>query len=284
MITNIKTIIKLTLSISLGLAIASCTVIPKPIGNDELKSRVDADNAKIYANQEPVSPKLTLNDAIARAVKYNLEYKTRLIEQAASLMGYRAAFTEIFPNYNISGHRIKRNNEYIQLTPNKEFGSTSQDKNRNVYTLDLSWNILDLGVSYYESKIKADEYYISKAKQTQILSKLASDVRKYYWEAYIHEMVSQEINGIKNEIDEAIELSDKAVQIKVTDIQKALRYQRTILDKFKDLVNTSTGLAGAKYKLYAIMNLPTIAKFKFATNNRLYENILPKKFPKKLAF
>ena len=282
MIAIKKTTVKSVLSISLGFIAASCSVMPKPIGNDEVQARVASDNRKIYANQEPVASKLTLNDAIARAVKYNLDYKTRLIEQAASMMGYRAAFSEIFPNYNVNAHRVKRNNYYIQISPNRQGEATSQDRNRNIYDLDLSWNILDLGVSYYESKIKADEYYITKAKQSQMLSRLATDIRKYYWEAYAHEMVSREIDDIKNEINEAVNLSDKAVKNKVTDIQQALRYQRTILDKFKDLVNTSVALAESKYKLYALMNLPLDAKFYFKINNKFNNNILPKNLPKKL--
>lgn len=276
--SNLKTIF----AISLSCLVASCTIIPKPIGNNEVQDRVESDNKKIYANQEVVSKQLTINDAIARAVKYNLDYKTKLVESAASIMGYRAAFSEMFPNYNVSANKISRNNYYIQLDPERNAGATSQDRKRSIYNLDLSWNILDLGVSYYESKIKADEYYITKEKQSQILARLAADVRKLYWEAYAHEVVTNEINDIQNQINEAVSLSDKAVKNKVTDIQQALRYQRTILDKFKDLVNTSISLAEAKYKLYNLMNMPNGAKFSFKINDNFNNKILPKNFPEKL--
>lgn len=269
--------------ISLGLIITSCAFKPKPIKNEEINQRVASDNQKIYANQEPVQKRLRLSDAIARAVKYNLDYKTEVLEASSALLGYRAAFSEMFPNFNVSGNRIKRNNLNLQLSPDKQFDSTSQDKNRNVYNLDLSWNLLDLGVSYYESKVKADEYQISKEKQKQILARLTSDVRKYYWQAFAHQIISEEIDSIQGDINEAIEYSDKAVKDKIADIQQSLLYQRTLLDKYNDLLQTSTGLSEAKYKLYGLMNLPLNSNFKFIANPNFEKDILPKNFPRKLS-
>ena len=68
-----------------ALLLSGCgTIKPEPLTQDEIGARVSADRAAMYRDQQPVSGPLTLSDAMARALKYNLDYRLKMMETALS--------------------------------------------------------------------------------------------------------------------------------------------------------------------------------------------------------
>ena len=68
-----------------ALLLSGCgTIKPEPLTQDEIGARVSADRAAMYRDQQPVSGPLTLSDAMARALKYNLDYRLKMMEIALS--------------------------------------------------------------------------------------------------------------------------------------------------------------------------------------------------------
>ena len=57
---------------ALGLALAGCAVSPQPFTQADRMERVKADQARLLADQEAIKAPLTLADAVARALKYNM--------------------------------------------------------------------------------------------------------------------------------------------------------------------------------------------------------------------
>ena len=57
----------------LALAITGCAVQTQPIDLNASAQRAQDDLVAIYQDQEPLTAPLTLHEAMARAVKYNLE-------------------------------------------------------------------------------------------------------------------------------------------------------------------------------------------------------------------
>ena len=69
----------------LPLLLAACgTVTPVSLTQEEIKDRVTTDRKAIYADQEPVTAPITFHEASARALKYNLDYRLKLLENALS--------------------------------------------------------------------------------------------------------------------------------------------------------------------------------------------------------
>jgi outer membrane protein TolC len=60
------------------------SVKPEPLTQDEIAARVNNDRLNMYRDQQPLSGPLTLSDAMARALKYNLDYRLKLMETALS--------------------------------------------------------------------------------------------------------------------------------------------------------------------------------------------------------
>src|SRR5690606_31333244 len=65
----------------LTLALVGCGAIqPKPFTEAEIKERVANDRIQMYADQEPIAAPIDFYEASARALKYNLDYKLKLME------------------------------------------------------------------------------------------------------------------------------------------------------------------------------------------------------------
>lgn len=83
----------------LPLLLAACgTVSPVAFTQEEIKDRVSTDRVNIYANQqEPVTgPSLSMRPS-ARALKYNLDYRLKLMENALSKSLNDVANHEMLP-------------------------------------------------------------------------------------------------------------------------------------------------------------------------------------------
>jgi hypothetical protein len=70
-------------AISCAVLLSACSALePKPYNEAQTRQRIMADQARMYQQQEPVSAPLTFYDAAARALKYNLDYRLKLMESA----------------------------------------------------------------------------------------------------------------------------------------------------------------------------------------------------------
>jgi len=64
----------------LPLLFSGCAVIPKPFTQEEVRARVDEDTAGMYLNQEPINGPVSVEEAMARTLKYNLDYRLKQME------------------------------------------------------------------------------------------------------------------------------------------------------------------------------------------------------------
>ena len=57
-----------------SMLLTSCAVTPQLATQEEVKDRVKSDTARMYLDQAPITAPVTLEEAVARALKYNLEH------------------------------------------------------------------------------------------------------------------------------------------------------------------------------------------------------------------
>ena len=66
-----------------ALLLSACSSLdPKPSTEEENRQRILADQSRMYGEQEPVTAPITFYEAAARALKYNLDYRLKLMESA----------------------------------------------------------------------------------------------------------------------------------------------------------------------------------------------------------
>ena len=77
--------VQIVLFLSLSLLLVGCAVKPEPLTNLELDNSADTDHIKMFSVGERITGELSLEEAIARALKYNLDKRTRIMEHALAV-------------------------------------------------------------------------------------------------------------------------------------------------------------------------------------------------------
>ena len=65
-----------------SLAVSGCTIGPNALTGPERQAEAERDLARMYGEQAPLTHPLTLHDAFARAVEYNLDGRVKVVEEA----------------------------------------------------------------------------------------------------------------------------------------------------------------------------------------------------------
>lgn len=153
----------------------------------------------------------------------------------------------------------------------------SSDRSHTLTDLALSWNVLDFGVSYYNSKQNADRVLIAAERRRKAMHNLIQEVRTAYWRAASAEKIEKDLRETIRLAESALADSRKIEQERIRDPLEALRYQRTVPENLRILESIQQELAAAKIELAALINLPPGTQFQLAvpSANELKPAALP---------
>lgn len=249
------------ISVLIAALLAGCTVMPQQATKEEVSNRVKADLSEMYVEQEAIAGPISLEAAVARTLKYNLDYRLKKMESALALGITDASKFDMWPKLLASAGYNTRNNfsggtsvgiaDGVQsLRP-----STSQQKHYAQSSAELSWNILDFGVSYYRAKQNADAFLIAEERRRKLVQNMMQDVRAAYWRALGAQRLTEQATEIMAKADVAMQRSREAEAQKIIPPALALQYQRALLDATSLLNQRRQDLEFAKRELAALMNI-----------------------------
>ncbi len=250
--------------------LAGCAVTPRPATQDEVRSRVAADTARMYQQQAPIQGPVTLEEAIARTLKYNLDFRLKKMESALALGLADYSSYDMLPSLlTTAGYRTRNNysggaaigiDDGIQsLRP-----SSSEDRNHFVAGAEFTWNLLDFGVSYYRARQQADQFLIAEERRRKIVQNMVQDVRSAFWRALGAQRMALQSGDILERANLALARSREAEAQRVLPVSVALNYQRALLDATSLLNVRRQDLEFAKRELAALMNVEPGVDFTIA--------------------
>lgn len=255
----------------LFLALAGCSSLkPTPFTPEEIKERAATDRAQMYADQEPITGPITFNEAAARALKYNLDYRLKLMENALAKGLADVSRWDLMPRVLVGAGYSTRNNDSGGSSYNIETGeeslapSTSQERSHTMANLEISWNLLDFGVSYYRAKQKADQYLMAKERERKVIQNVLQDTRNAYWRALGAQKLIVRVDDLIARVNKALERSRQAEKQGLLPQPVALGYQRALLDAVSLLSMRRQDLELARAELAALMTIPPGTKFTLA--------------------
>lgn len=261
--SNINTHLKpKMLSLLIAVALSGCSIIPHQATKEEVNTRVKEDVSSMYANQEAIKAAITLEEAVARALKYNLDYRLKQMESALSLGIADYSHYDLWPKLLANAGYNTRNNfsggTSIGIVDGVESlrPSTSQERGYAQAGAEFSWNVLDFGVSYYRAKQNADQFLIAEERRRKLVQNIMQDVRAAYWRALGAQRLTDSAKDILARADKAIARSREAESQKVISPALALNYQRALLDATSLLNQRRQDLEFAKRELAALMSVP----------------------------
>lgn len=261
---------RLTLA-CLPMMLAACgTVTPVAFQPDEVKARVAQDRLAMYADQEPITAPITFHEAAARALKYNLDYRLKLMESALSRSLHDVASLEMLPRLVAGAGYVARNNDSggrsigIEDRIESLRPSTSQERERALASLGFSWNALDFGVSYYRAQQKADQVLIAEEMRRKVAQNVLQDVRNSYWRALGAQRLIGRVDALLARVQRALERSKRIERDGLMPQPQILAYQRALLDAVNLLTLRRQDLELARAELAALMSVPPGTAYRLA--------------------
>lgn len=246
----------------LTLAISGCAVTSQPIDRSVSEQRAQQDLTIMFKDQEPLSAPLTLHEAMARAVKYNLEARLKVMEEAMAQRQVDLATFDMLPRMALSAGYAGRNNVSASSSQSVNTGtqslepSTSQDRDRGVADLTMVWNVLDFGVSYVSAKQQGDQRLIVQERRRKVVHTIIQDVRSAYWRAVAADRLLTQIDSLMARVAQARDNSQRLSEQRIGDPIQALSYQRALIEATRQLEEQRRALSLAKTELATLINLP----------------------------
>lgn len=252
------------------LAVAGCAAVPEPLTADEIRSRIEGDRAALLKGQEPVAKPITLSEAIARAVKHNLDHKIKVMESALAQGELDFARWELLPRVVADAGYTTRSNEAGSSSKSLINGkqslesSTSSDKAYPTADLTVTWNVLDFGVSWLRGKQLADRKLIAEERRRKVVHNIVQDVRTAYWKVVSAQRLLPKVEALEVEARAAIEASKTAESRRLRAANEALDYQMGLLETVREIGALKRDLVLAKAELASLMNLAPGTPFQVA--------------------
>ncbi|WP_092146624.1 MULTISPECIES: TolC family protein [unclassified Pseudomonas] len=262
----------------LALVVSGCAVTSDPIERSVSEQRARTDLQNMYKDQEPLSGPLTLHQAMARAVKYNLEGRLKIMEEALAKRQLDLASFDMLPRMALDAGYVGRNNVNASSSQSVETGtqslepSTSQDRDREVADLTMVWNVLDFGVSYISAKQAGDQRLIVQERRRKVINTIVQDVRSAYWRAMAAERLLKQIDSLMARVEAARDNSQSMSEQRIGDPVQALGYQRSLIQATRQLEEQRRALSLAKTELATLINLPLGTELTLATQD---EYVIP---------
>ena len=241
---------------------AGCAVTTPKLSEQDIAGRIATDREVMFKDQEPLVAPITLEEAMARSIKYNLDHRLKIMEHALSLRQSDLTTFDMLPRLVAAAGYTERDSYNASSSMNVATGqqslapSTSQDKGHFNGDLTLTWNILDFGVSYFQAKQQADRAHILKERRRKVIHSIMQQIRQQYWLALGAQQLEGRFTALLQDVEKALKDTSSVEQEKLRPPIETLTYRKTLLEIIKQLETFRDEMAQAKTQLATLMNLP----------------------------
>lgn len=241
--------------------LAGCAISPKPFKENEVLSRIKSDREKLYAKQEPIAAPLSLEEAMARALMFNLDHRLKTMENALSLRQADLMQFDMLPRLVTAAGYNARDNWNAASSQNVFTGaqslspSTSTDKEHITYDLTLTWNILDFGVSYFQARQQSDRALIMAERRRKVVHNIMQQVRHAYWLALGAQQMEDRFQPLLKDVERALNDSKRISSEKLRSPMDMLTYQKSLIEIMKQLESFRDELLQARMRLSSLINV-----------------------------
>lgn len=254
---------KLSLVVT-AIALAGCaSVDPRPLNGQEIKSQAQTDRNQSQQDVEPIKGALSLEEAIARGLKYNLDRRTRMMEEGIAFNQLDVSKFDMLPKlvaaagYNSrSEYAISRSEDSVTGGKSLANPFISSEKSHTTTDLGLTWNLLDFGLSYYGAKQNADRALIAVERRRKAMHILIQDVRTAFWRTASAQKLRAEVKSSISLAVDALGDARKAEDERLRSPLDSLRYQRQVMENLRLLETIDQELSTAKVELANLINAP----------------------------
>ena len=253
---------------------SGCAIQPKVVTEAENKERIEQDLLTLQNHHDPIQGSISLEEATARALKYNLELQVELTQKTLAQKQLNLRHYDMLPKLVVDLHYDSRSNFSGARSRSLLTGrttlepSTSADRDIFSSALGLSWSILDFGVSYYRAQQAADNVLIQEEQKRSVVNKIVQEVRSAYWRAVSYERLVSRMQHLKNKVRYSIDQMDRMKESRLNNPKINLSFKRDLYGIERELNLLQRNLLLAKSQLAALMNIKPGTEFNLVIPER----------------
>lgn len=200
---------------------------PSPATPAEVGERVSADLERLFADQPPIDTALTVYDAMARAVVFNLEHRVEAMQKALAYRQFDLAHFSLLPTMTGDTGYLARNPDNI---------SSADSLRRWRSNLAFTWNLLDFGVSFLRARQQADRVLIAEEVRRRTIQTLIRQVTETYWQAAAALDVNRMLPDLRRLIDEGLATVRREAEQRLRPDSELLPLERRLLELANQLL------------------------------------------------
>jgi outer membrane protein TolC len=251
----------------MAISLTGCALKPDPLSFGQLEVITNSNLARVTVNQEPVGGAISLHEAMARAVKYNLDHKVEMMQTQLRTTELKLAYYAMLPGAVVNSGYAQRNNDLSSGERNLVTGhetaprTTSRERNSTTSDMTFSWNILDFGLSYVRARQSADKVLIAAELRRKVMQRIIEDTRTAYWRAVSSDRMVNKLKVLEARTKTAQQNAKSLAQSPEASPITALTYERELIEIRRTAQQLQHELSVAKTQLAALMNLEPGTQF-----------------------
>lgn len=257
-------------ALGVALLLTACgSVQLQPLSTAELEKQAAADRRAAQEDVVPIKGALSMDEAVARALKYNLDQRTKMMEEALAFNQLDAAGWDMLPRLMANAGYLSRNKDLITRSidsvtgqPSLSHPYISSERTHQTYDLGLTWSLLDFGLSYISAKQQADRVLIAGEHRRKAMHALIQDVRTAFWRTASAQKLRDDVRQAIALAENALADARKAEAERVRSPIEALRYQRQLLENLRLLESIEQELSSGRIELASLINAPLNQDFR----------------------
>lgn len=252
------------------LGLLACTILPTPLTQEDLTAVLMEDQTDLMEAQEPLFQPIDLYEAVARAIKYNLDYRVNLLEKTVALTEVDLSNRDLLPRLAARAGFDSRSTVEASTGRSLATGitsttySTAQDQEKQYADLGVVWNILDFGVSYFQAKQAADRLLVAEENRRKLAHSQFQEVQSAFWRAASAQQMQSRIEPVLKEAKAALAVAHQVEKERLRPQLEMMRFQRELLDVVQQLEALREELDMAKKSLALLINLPPGTPFELS--------------------
>ncbi|MBM2811236.1 MAG: putative Outer rane efflux protein [Chloroflexi bacterium] len=212
--------------------LSGCMVAPIPLSHEDVQSRADQDRKNLTMEQEPVTGPIDLYEAMARALKYNLDARVELMHKMLAQTQLDLSYYAMLP----------------RLAANAGFDG------RDNFTGGFARSLIT-GNQILEPFTSADRN-IAEEERRRVANRVMQDVRSAYWRAVSAERILPSLKMLDEWVKSALENAQAVQDEKLSTPLVPLQYKLDLLNTQRLTQQFFRDLSTAKLQLAALINLP----------------------------
>jgi outer membrane protein TolC len=260
--------------------VAGCSISPKVLTTEQLSTQSASNFARVTIGQEAVDGEISLNEAIARALKYNLDHRVEMMSVSLRSAETALATGDMLPKLVVNSGYAGRDSNYTArsfdiplgvetdvFAPPPGINSISSEREYSDRDISFSWNILDFALSYVRAQQSADRHLIAQETKRKTIQHIIADTRVAYMRAVSADRMSKKLAKMEGRVKKAIMGSRASAATGVESAITALSYERELVQIRNIAEKLLHELALARAQLSSLMDIAPGTDYKLVDHD-----------------